>query len=99
MLVPFPHSIQVGGLEYQVVIDPKLLEKEGIVGLCSHNELKISLFPLLRGLMNINFWHESIYCIDKVFFHNKLDETETNALANGIYQVLKGMGIEIDWEE
>jgi len=43
------------------------------------------------------FWHEVIHCVASVWLNGKLDEETADALGQGVHQVLRGMGIEIDW--
>lgn len=99
MLIPKPERIQVGARYYQIIVDPKLVLREGLVGVCDHEGLTIYIQERdIKESQTEVFWHESAEAINSVFLANSLSHNEVSALAQGIHQVFSSLGIEIDWE-
>lgn len=96
--IPRPKKIKVGGHEYKVVLDDSILLNEQRVGEVDHNNCIIRVHtPLAHDKAVVTFWHETVHAINYVFLDSKLVEADIAGLAEGLYQVLQGMGIEIDW--
>ena len=98
--IPAPKKIQVGAKTYKVKIVDDLARFEGSRGDVCHNRLEIKIEKrMIPSEKETTFWHEVMHSIDQVFLAHSVDEKSIDALANGLHQVLQGMGIEIDWEK
>jgi len=97
-MIPAPAQIQVGARVYSVEVAPELLANDGMFGEVNHTTYTIRLQPLVNHhKCSEVFWHEVIHCVASVWLNGKLDEETADALGQGVHQVLRGMGIEIDW--
>ena len=103
MKVLIPGSIQIGGKTYSIErsVVPRY---ESLVG--KHVPTRCQL--LITDAKDVHpdelvstFIHETIHAIDYVYggAGEELSEGMTNAIAEGLHQVLKGLGIELVFEE
>lgn len=95
-----PNSITVGGRVYKIVVDSTLLLAENLIGQCDHQKYIIKLAPrFFSGQLDEALWHETLHAINTVFLNGKLVEEDVDALAHGLFQVLSGMGLNLEWEK
>ena len=89
-----PDSLVVGGHDYTIKYEPRLLLKENRYGVTEWHEQTVSLEPVLSmDSLNQTFWHEVIHLIDRHYTNCSLSEDATDNLAEGLYQVMKQLGL------
>ena len=101
MRIAIPRAIDVGGVTYQVSWDDKAredLKNEVCSGRCNKQGLWIHLDPVIPRVGAV-FLHEVTHCIDYEYCHNGLSENDVDAVATGLAQVLKQLGIEFVLED
>ena len=82
-------KIRVDGLDYPIIIKPGV--EDGAVSL---QKQVIMLSPAEHGYMSQLLWHEIIHLINCNRLGDKLTETQINALACGIVQVIMDNDID-----
>jgi len=96
--VKIPKHISVGGHTYSITHKPLLSKENGIRGHIVHNRQIIQIEPenpLTQR--NVTLLHEAIHLVDAIFSLD-LSESDTNGLAEGLYQILSdSFGIDFDW--
>lgn len=85
-----PKKIRICGLDYKVVINNNLNNKEGLAGEHKGRELIMTLQgkPFHQQKIEQTFIHEILHSIDYNYNNDELTEKQIGMLANGIYQVL-----------
>jgi hypothetical protein len=92
-----PESLDIGGMRYPIEEDDVELAREARVGCSDHYKGRIVIASwLCPEQWNVTFWHEVIHCIDSTYLNGTLEEGEVNTLANGLCQVLKQLGLEVE---
>jgi len=93
----FPESIQVGGYTVPVVWD-NIFIKNRINGESQNSPFKLITIDesIARNMQNETFWHEVLHQINCIYLDGILEENHIDALGNGLYQVMKGIGVEFE---
>lgn len=100
MKIPAPTEIQVGAVHYTIQLVDDLHRFDALRGEVCHNRLIIRLEKRMIPIeKTATLWHEIIHAVDQIWLSHSMADSQVDALANGLHQVLEGMGIEIDWEE
>lgn len=86
MKLVIPTKIQVGGHVFAVVFNEALM--------------KIELNPARpQSQMIESLLHEVLHAVNEVYAGGKLGEEEVHAISQGLLQVFKQLGIEVDFTE
>ena len=89
-----PKEIKCAGHTYTVNFERNLLRNNGNRGyVLFHEETILIDDKMNEALTAIAFLHETIHVIDAIMLQSKLDEDQTEQLAEGLYQLFLGMGI------
>ncbi len=94
-----PDNLTVGGHNYKVLRDYMFREREDIDGQADQTFQEIRLAErgiggvFNRTLIEQNFMHELLHCVDNVYNAQKLEEETVTRISQGLYQVLKVNGM------
>ena len=99
----FPATIQVGGVVYQVIYPYVFIERSDLAGQSCHRTNVIRLGYQYEKTGEVfasetivqTFWHEVLHCIDVVYNADNLEDDTVERLSQGLYQVLKGLGLSL----
>ena len=92
-----PKSIKVGGHTYEVKLRHNLVRDTGDRGCVTWRTQLIEIDDnMVPSITATTFIHEVIHVADKHFNNDELCENATNALAEGLNQVLSDMGITFE---
>ena len=92
-----PKSIKVGGRTYTIEFKKNLWRETGFKGHIIFDTQQIEMDDSLGSAdLSTIFFHETIHAIDRIWGNNDLSESETNFLAEGLFQVLSDMGITFE---
>ncbi|KKN00939.1 hypothetical protein LCGC14_1132690 [marine sediment metagenome] len=101
MKIKVPKEIKIGANCVTVLFEDALIDFHDKVGQARYYAGEIVL--LKRGVQDSilmgNFLHELIHWIDHTYNNLQLNETQTDALANGIHILLDDLGVELDWSD
>ena len=99
-MIKIPRQIDIGGHTYTIEFDDSLDVDQSLWGKHSNRQLRIQIYPNLKpSNLTVCLIHELLHAIDTIYNDRKLDETVINGLSEGLNQVFKGLGIELDWNE
>ena len=102
MKVSVPSSLEIGGATYAIRVEDELeLLRNNHVGETRHLELEIVLSTEgAPDRRSHTFLHECLHAIDEEYCDSKaMTEDGTDAVASGLLQVLKQLGIELVLED
>lgn len=98
MKIKVPGTIQIGGRVYQIKQVPDLGLREGSHGYRSSHELAIVVDSRLNDTMKAEtFWHEMVEGINVCYCAKTIPHDTIEGFGNGLFQVMMGIGIELDW--
>jgi len=95
-----PTAVEIGGHRVIVEIQDGLLLDRGIYGYYDFSRGVIVIDSgISHSLQNETFWHEMTHMVDVVYFNNQMfDENQTDIFAQGLFQVMKSLGITFDFK-
>ena len=84
-----------------ILFEDKLMDNHGKMGQTRFPEGEIALQKrdVSNSSLTSAFLHELMHWIDHAYNGYQLNETQTDALANGIHIFLDYLGVELDWED
>jgi hypothetical protein len=97
MIINVPKSIMVGGHEYSISLRPMLHEL--LWG--EHSYPKAEITVATEGADRVRapaLIHELTHAIGYIYCGDALDERAVASLAEGIYQIIQQLGIELCWD-
>ena len=98
MKVVIPGNLRVGGFDYEVRVGGQTNAELEAVGLRGSHSDFLKRIEIRDNVSEIGatFLHEVLHAIDCVYCASQLEENDIKLLGNGLYQVLKDMGIEFN---
>jgi hypothetical protein len=95
--VKLPKTLKIGGFDYKIKLDNKtttdLSDRQRYREHSeSFREIRLNT-NFSEQQLSASFIHEVLHSVDTVYNHFELEEKENGLLANGIHQVLEGLGI------
>lgn len=97
MIIKVPESIKVGGHTFAIAFSSDAMDDGHFAKFNLKRqriELDTSLVVSMRAAALI---HEILHAVDFVYTNHHCEESAIEALAQGIYQVMEQLGIELDW--
>ena len=96
--IKVPPELKFGGHTFKVVNNSDL-DANGIRACINYNRLVISIHPdKLESVKAQAFIHEALHAIDLIYLNRQIDnENIIEPLAEGIWQILDQLGIELDF--
>lgn len=98
MKVKIPSRIHIGSHCVTIKYEKGLSDNHGKRGQARHLKCEIVIAPEATNSVKTEaLIHELVHFLDDIYNNYRLEEYETDALANGIAILLKDLGIELDW--
>ena len=101
MLVSVPGIIEIGPFSWKIFFDSTLREEENVHGQTNLRKMTIALFPGIQSpeIKENTLWHEIVHAINYSYLNENLTESEVNLVGNGFHQVMKSLGIQLDFKD
>ena len=102
--VPVPREIVCGSHTYKVVLSHKAtaeLTDEGDFGEVNHRTMEVRINLSRPDTQKTEaLLHEALHIAERVFASGEnMSERQTRLLSEGLSQIIKGWGIEFNWDE
>jgi len=92
--------VQIGGVVYSIEKNDVELAAESRLGSTDHSKCRILIMSWLSPQQrNQVFWHEGTHDVDHIYLGGKLKESEVDSFGQGLYQVVRQLGIELVLED
>ena len=101
MKIKVPREIKIGAKQVTIKFEDNLADHHDKVGQARYytGEIVLQKRGVRDSILMGNFLHELTHWIDHTYNSLQLNETQTEALANGIHILLDSLGVELDWSD